>query len=105
MIYVIPKIISTVDLPGETLRQAVIAGFARTPFHFAKKGSLAGVRPDDIAAVAINALIARAGIDPNDIEDLILGCAYPEGEQGANMGRLAVFLANLPIHVAGATVN
>jgi acetyl-CoA acyltransferase len=84
---------------------AVIAGYARTPFHFAKKGGLTQVRPDDLAAVAVRGLVERTGVNPNDIEDLILGCSYPEAEQGSNMARLVVFLAGLPIEVAGTTVN
>lgn len=84
---------------------AVIAGYARTPFHFAKKGRLVGVRPDDLAAAAVKGLIARTQVNPNDIEDLILGCSYPEGEQGHNMARLVVFLAGLPVEVGGTTVN
>lgn len=84
---------------------AVIAGYARTPFHFAKKGRLVGVRPDDLAATAVKGLIERTKVNPHDIEDLILGCSYPEGEQGHNMARLVVFLAGLPVTVAGTTVN
>lgn len=60
------------------MHYAVIAGFVRTPFHFARKGALAGVRPDDLAAIALKGLIERTGIDPASIEDVILGCAYPE---------------------------
>jgi acetyl-CoA acyltransferase len=84
---------------------AVIAGYARTPFHFAKKGRLAGVRPDDLAAAAVKGLVERTGVNPRDIEDLILGCAYPEGEQGSNIARIVAFLAGLPVEVAGTTVN
>jgi acetyl-CoA acyltransferase len=84
---------------------AVIAGYARTPFHFAKKGGLTQVRPDDLAAAAVRGLVERTGVKPHDIEDLILGCSYPEAEQGSNMARLVVFLAGLPIEVAGTTVN
>jgi acetyl-CoA acyltransferase len=84
---------------------AVIAGYARTPFHFAKKGGLTQVRPDDLAATAVRGLVERTGVNPQDIEDLILGCSYPEAEQGSNMARLVVFLAGLPIEVAGTTVN
>lgn len=85
--------------------QAVIAGFARTPFHFARKGALVGVRPDDLAAAAVRGLVERSGVSPTDIEDLLLGCAYPEFEQGGNMARGVVFLAGLPESVAGATIN
>lgn len=84
---------------------AVIAGYARTPFHFAKKGRLVGVRPDDLAATAVKGLVERTGVNPHDIEDLILGCAYPEGEQGSNIARIVAFLAGLPVEVAGTTVN
>jgi len=84
---------------------AVIAGFARTPFHFARKGALIGVRPDDLAAVAIKGLVERTGIDPNAVDDVLLGCAYPEAEQGSNIARLASLLAGLPIEVGGMTVN
>jgi len=87
------------------MQQAVIAGYVRTPFHFARKGSLAGVRPDDLAAAAIKALVARTGIDPATLEDVLLGCAYPEAAQGNNIARIASLLAGLPIEVSGMTVN
>jgi acetyl-CoA acyltransferase len=83
----------------------VIAGYARSPFHFAAKGALARVRPDDLAAKVVEALIERTGVPPEEIEDVIVGCAFPEGEQGFNVGRLIALLAHLPITVAGATVN
>lgn len=87
------------------MKNVVIAGYARSPFTPAKKGELAKVRPDDLAAQVVRALVTRTGVDPNDIEDLILGCAFPEGEQGFNLARLLVFLAELPLSVTGATVN
>ncbi|MBT5981842.1 MAG: thiolase family protein, partial [Acidiferrobacteraceae bacterium] len=87
------------------MKDIVIAGYARSPFHFATKGGLAKVRPDDLAAHAVKGLIERTGVNPDDIEDLILGCAFPEGEQGFNMARLGVLIADLPISVAGTTVN
>jgi len=83
----------------------VIAGYVRTPFHFAGKGLLAGVRPDDLAAAAIKALVERSGVDPATIEDVILGCATPEAEQGANIARVSLLLAGLPVEMAGVTVN
>lgn len=83
----------------------VIAGYVRTPFHFAKKGALAKVRPDDLAVVAIKALVAKTGVKPEDIEDLLLGCAFPEGEQGINIARAVALLAGLPKSVGGATLN
>src|SRR5882724_7346857 len=87
------------------MKNVVIAGFARSPFTLANKGALMRVRPDDMAARVISALIARTGVKPQDIEDLIVGCAFPEGEQGFNIGRLTALLAGLPLSVAGMTVN
>lgn len=87
------------------MKSVVIAGYARTPFCFAKKGELIKVRPDDLAAAAVQGVIHQTGIDANEIEDLILGCAFPEGEQGLNVARLVVLLAGLPQSVAGVTVN
>jgi acetyl-CoA acyltransferase len=87
------------------MKPVVIAGYARSPFHFAKKGGLARVRPDELAATVVAALVERSGIDPGDVEDLIVGCAIPEGEQGLNIGRLVGLLAKLPEKVAGATIN
>jgi len=86
-------------------KDVVIAGFARSPYHFAHKGELARVRPDEMAAQVVRGLIEKTGVEPNDIEDLIMGCAFPEGEQGLNVARLVGFLADLPLTVAGATVN
>ena len=84
---------------------AVIAGYVRSPFHFASKGGLSRVRPDDMAAQVVRALIARTGVKPEDIEDIVVGCAFPEGEQGLNVARLIGLLADLPLSVAGVTVN
>ena len=86
-------------------RNVVIAGYARTPFTFANKGELIRVRPDELAAAAVRGLIERTGVKPEDIEDLICGCAMPEAEQGLNVARLIGFLSDLPISVAGATIN
>ena len=83
----------------------VIAGYKRTPFTLAKKGGLARVRPDDLAVAAVQALLRQTGIGGEAVEDLILGCAFPEGEQGFNMARLVVLLAGLPQSVGGVTVN
>lgn len=84
---------------------AVIAGYARSPFHLATKGDLARVRPDDLAAQVIRGLIDKSGVKVEDIEDIILGCAFPEAEQGLNVARLIGLLADLPIKVGGMTVN
>jgi len=87
------------------MTDVVIAGYVRSPFTPAKRGELAKVRPDETAAQVVKALIERTGVDPADIEDLIMGCAFPEGEQGLNVAKLVGMLAGLPQEVAGATVN
>ena len=87
------------------MKEAVIAGYVRSPFHFANKGDLTKVRPDDLTAAVVKALIAKTGIDAKEIEDLLLGCAFPEGEQGLNFARLIALIADLPQSVAGATIN
>ena len=87
------------------MSKAVIAGYVRSPFHFAGKGALTKVRPDDLAATVVKGLIDRTGVKPEDIEDLVLGCAFPEGEQGLNVARLIAMIAGLPQSVAGATIN
>ena len=87
------------------MQSVVIAGYARSPFHLANKGALARVRPDDLAAQVIRGLIAKTGVEAADIEDVIVGCAFPEGEQGFNVARLIGLLADLPISVGGMTVN
>jgi len=84
---------------------AVIVGYLRSPFTPANRGALATVRPDDLAAEVVKALIQKTGVKPEDIEDLILGCAFPEGEQGFNVGRMVALHAGLPLSVAGQTVN
>ena len=84
----------------------IIAAYGRSPFTFARKGALVKLRPDDLAAQVVRAVVERAGLDPDDVEDLIVGCAFPEGEQGFNVARLVAMLTgSLPLSVAGATVN
>ena len=87
------------------MTNVVIAGYARSPFHFAGKGELARVRPDDLAAQVIRELVARTQVNPADVEDIIVGCAFPEGEQGLNVARMIGLLADLPLSVGGMTVN
>ncbi|HUW79556.1 MAG TPA: thiolase family protein, partial [Acidocella sp.] len=87
------------------MTNVVIAGYARSAFAPAKKGSFARVRPDELAAEVVRALVMRTGVAPEDIEDIIVGCAFPEGEQGLNVARLIGLLAELPLSVAGMTVN
>ena len=86
------------------IREAWIVGALRTPFG-RYGGALAAVRPDDLAAAVIRALVERVGIDPALIEDVIMGCANQAGEDNRNVARMALLLAGLPVEVAGLTVN
>jgi 3-oxoadipyl-CoA thiolase len=90
------------DLPAD--RQPVIAGALRTPVG-RHGGALAGVRPDDLAALVVRALVERTGIDPAVIDDVYFGAANQAGEDNRNVARMAVLLAGLPVEVPGATVN
>lgn len=85
--------------------KAVISAYARSPFHFAKKGALAEVRPDTLAAGVVRGLLQRIDLDPTLLEDVVLGCAYPEASQGNNLARIVGLLAGLPHEVGGMTVN
>jgi len=87
------------------MRNAYILAAYRTPGCRAKKGKLKDVRPDDLAAAAIKGLLERTGIDPHDVEDIIIGCAFPEGEQGMNFARVAAMKAGVPVEVPAQTVN
>jgi acetyl-CoA acyltransferase len=87
------------------MTEIVIAAYRRSPFHFANRGELAKLRPDEMAAQVVKALVSETGIDPATIEDIVVGCAFPEGEQGLNVAKLIGFIAGLPEGVAGATVN
>jgi 3-oxoadipyl-CoA thiolase len=86
------------------LREAWIVEAVRTPIG-RYGGALAQVRPDDLAAAVLRAVVDRSGIDPSAIEDVILGCANQAGEDNRNVARMAVLLAGLPVEVAGLTVN
>ena len=85
--------------------RAVICDYVRTPFHRAHKGELAQVRPEDMLNATVSEIIARSNVNVNDIEDLMLGCAYPEGVQGLNLGRIATYLPGLPNTIPGMTTN
>jgi len=87
------------------MTEVVICGYVRSPFTPAKKGDLAKVRPDDLAANVVKGLVEKYQINVDDVEDLILGCAFPEAEQGMNLARNVVFLSGLPKSVGGVTVN
>jgi acetyl-CoA acyltransferase len=88
------------------MKEAIIASSVRTAVGKAYKGTLHSTRPDDLAAVAINAAIQRVPrLDPKEIEDVVLGCAMPEGEQGMNMARIASLRAGLPVECSAITIN
>ena len=87
------------------MSSAVIVGFKRSPFTISRKGGLAEVRPEDILSQVINDLVKSSNINKDDIEDIIAGCAYPEGEQGYNIAKIVTFMTGMPEHVAGMTVN
>jgi len=86
-------------------RNVVIAGYVRSPFTPAGKGELKDVRADELVAQTVKGLITQTGVDPKLIEDLKLGCAFPEGEQGLNVARSAVFLAGLSQDIPALTIN
>ena len=75
------------------MKPVVIAGFARSPQTFAKKGALTKVRPDELAAQVVSGLVAKTKVPMEGLEDLLVGCAFPEAEQGLNVARLIGFLA------------
>ena len=87
------------------MNKAVIAGYSRSPFTPAKKGELIDVKPNKLLSEVIKNLISKSKVNPKDIEDVIIGCAFPEGEQGFNIGKIVTFLSGLDIHTSGMTVN
>ena len=84
---------------------AVIVDWMRSPFHRAHKGGLSETRPDEMLSQVTKCLLERNVFDTSEIDDIIVGCAYPEGEQGYNIGRLATFLGEIPVSVPGMTIN
>jgi acetyl-CoA acyltransferase len=88
------------------MREVVVVSSVRTPVGRASKGTLRSTRPDELAAVAIRGALARVPqVDPQEIEDVILGCAMPEAEQGMNVARIAALRAGLPVEVSALTIN
>jgi len=88
------------------MREVVIVSSVRTPVGRAFKGTLRAMRPDELAAIAIEGVLARVPqLDPKEIEDVILGCAMPEAEQGMNVARIASLRAGLPVEVSAVTIN
>src|SRR5690349_24862529 len=91
---------------GAIMRDVVIVSSVRTPVGRAFKGTLRTTRPDELAAVAIKSALARVTqLDPKEIEDVILGCAMPEAEQGMNVARIASLRAGLPVEVSAVTMK
>ena len=84
---------------------AVLVGFKRSPFTIANKGLLSKIRPEDILSQVINDLVKTTNINKDDIEDIIAGCAYPEGAQGYNIAKIVSFMTDMPEHVGGMTIN
>src|SRR5581483_10685750 len=88
------------------MRDAVIASAVRTAVGKAPKGTLRATRPDDLAATAIRGAMSRLpALDPHEVDDVIIGCAMPEGEQGMNVARIASLRAELPIEAGAMTIN
>jgi acetyl-CoA acyltransferase len=88
------------------MAEAVIVSTVRTPVGKAPKGALSTTRPDDLAAIALSGALDKiSGLDRAEIEDVVMGCAQPEGEQGFNLARMAALRAGLPVEIPGATVN
>ena len=85
--------------------RTVIVDYCRTPFHRAHRGELKDIRPEDLSSTVIAEIVERNDINADSIEDVLLGCAYPEGEQGLNLGRISTYLAGLPNTVPGMTTN
>src|SRR5512147_2510342 len=88
------------------MKEAVIVSAVRTPVGKAKRGGLATVRPDEMAASVIQELLRRTpNLDPAEVEDVVFGCAFPEGEQGLNMARMIALRAGLPDSVPAESIN
>lgn len=87
------------------MTSAVIVAYARSAFTLAGKGDLAKMRPDDLLATVLKGLLAKQPVNVVDIEDVLVGCAFPEGEQGLNIARNSSFLAGIPVTVGAVTVN
>src|SRR6476620_9086226 len=87
------------------MKEVVIASAVRTAVGKAPKGTLRNTRPDDLAAAAIKEAVSRSGVEPSLIEDVIMGCAFPEAEQGMNVARTAMIAAGLPVETSAMTVN
>ena len=85
--------------------RTVVVGYCRTPFHRAHRGDLKDIRPEDLSSTVIRETLSRTDIPSETVEDVMLGCAYPEGEQGLNLGRMSTYLSGLPSSIPGMTTN
>ena len=85
--------------------KAVIAGYARSPFTMAKKGELIDIKPVNLLSEVIKKLVTQSKVNPNDIEDIVVGCAFQVGEQCFNIGKLVTFLTGMDIKTSGMTVD
>jgi len=88
------------------MRDAYIVTSIRTPGCKRAKGALKDTRPEEVAAFILNEVVARTpNVEKKDVEDIMIGCAFPEAEQGLNIGRIVTLMAGFPVEVTGATVN
>ena len=83
----------------------VIAGFSRSPFTMARKGALVDTKPVNLLAEVIKNLVAKSNVKKEDIEDIVVGCAFQTGEQSFNIGKLTTFLTNMDVKTSGMTVD
>ena len=85
--------------------EAYVCGYVRSPFTRAHRGALKDIRPDDLAGQVAKALLQREGVSPSELDDVLVGCAYPEGEQGLNIGRIITHYLKGPPDIPGMTAN
>jgi acetyl-CoA acyltransferase len=92
-------------MPSGVDMRALVADYVRTPFQRAHRGEFKDTRPEDLGASVVRSLLSRNRVPKDTIEDLMVGCAYPEGEQGLNIGRILTYMSGLPVSVPGMTTN
>lgn len=92
-------------MPSRRGMRAVVSSYSRTPFHRAHKGALKDTRPEDMSASVVKSVLEKSNLNPESIEDVMVGCAYPEGEQGLNIGRITTYMSGMSSSVPGMTTN
>jgi acetyl-CoA acyltransferase len=92
-------------MPSGVDMRALVADYVRTPFQRAHRGEFKDTRPEDLGKTVVRSLLSRNSVPNDTIEDLMVGCAYPEGEQGLNIGRILTYMSGLPVTVPGMTTN